>query len=325
MTAEHSYQFTSAAPPYGASYGETFIEQGGYRYDNPYKFNGKELDQETGLYYYGARYYDPKMSMWLSVDPLAGEYPSLSPFAYTYGNPVRFADPTGMAPEDIILKGKNNSSIIIKTDLIDISVNAGAIIGDVGGNYTLEGDEVLIAALDIVGIADPTGAADAISATLEAKRGNWKGAVLSGLGIIPYLGDLGKAGKIPKHVKTLRKAIEAASYSKYIKHLPEGVKFRSFTKSNFRENLMRLTGKRVNSSIEAHHVFPQKFKKEFEELGININDPRFGAWWEKTSHRKNAWKYNQRWIEFFKSNPSQKEVLEFGKKLSKEFNFETNY
>ena len=39
-------------------------------YKTPYKFNGKELDEETGLYYYGARYYDPRISVWLSVDQL---------------------------------------------------------------------------------------------------------------------------------------------------------------------------------------------------------------------------------------------------------------
>jgi RHS repeat-associated protein len=42
-----------------------------------YKFNGKELDEETGLYYYGARYYDPRISIWLSVHPLAERHPKL--------------------------------------------------------------------------------------------------------------------------------------------------------------------------------------------------------------------------------------------------------
>ncbi len=127
MTAERSYKFTSAAPPYGASYGETFIEQGGHTYDNPYKFTPvptsvgrKELDEETGLYYYGARYYDPKISLWLSVDPLAEKYPGISPFAYTYGNPVRFADPTGMEGEawdDKIFINQNGEVVkVIKDD-----------------------------------------------------------------------------------------------------------------------------------------------------------------------------------------------------------------
>jgi RHS repeat-associated protein len=79
-------------------YGETFFER---RLDDywttPYKFNAKELDAETGLYYYGARYYTPEVSIWLSVDPLADKYPSMSPFMYCLGNPVKLIDPTGMS------------------------------------------------------------------------------------------------------------------------------------------------------------------------------------------------------------------------------------
>jgi RHS repeat-associated protein len=40
----------------------------------PYRFTGKELDGETGLYYYGARYRDPRAGRRLSADPAAGEY-----------------------------------------------------------------------------------------------------------------------------------------------------------------------------------------------------------------------------------------------------------
>ncbi len=40
----------------------------------PFRFTGKELDEETGLYYYGARYLDPKYSRWLSGDPVLNEY-----------------------------------------------------------------------------------------------------------------------------------------------------------------------------------------------------------------------------------------------------------
>ena len=40
----------------------------------PYKFTAKEMDEETGLYYYGARYLDPKYSRWISTDPALEEY-----------------------------------------------------------------------------------------------------------------------------------------------------------------------------------------------------------------------------------------------------------
>jgi RHS repeat-associated protein len=92
-----AYQFFVNLP-----FGETLAEQRATgAYSNVYKFTGKELDAETGLYYHGARYYDPERSIWLSVDPLA-DHPNQvdkSPYAYAWNNPVRLTDPTGMAPE----------------------------------------------------------------------------------------------------------------------------------------------------------------------------------------------------------------------------------
>ena len=61
----------------------------------PYKFNGKELDEETGLYYYGARYMNPKTSLWYGVDPLAEKYPSVGAYVYCVGNPIKYIDPSG--------------------------------------------------------------------------------------------------------------------------------------------------------------------------------------------------------------------------------------
>ena len=56
-------------------YGELWIEEVAAGLDKlPFRFTGKEMDEETGLYYYGARYLDPKYSRWLSGDPALGEY-----------------------------------------------------------------------------------------------------------------------------------------------------------------------------------------------------------------------------------------------------------
>jgi len=64
-------------------------------YENRWKFTGHELDRETGLYYAGARYYDPKVSIWLSVDPFFEKHPEFSPFIYCAQNPILFFDPDG--------------------------------------------------------------------------------------------------------------------------------------------------------------------------------------------------------------------------------------
>ncbi len=104
-------------------YGEEWVElkaDSGEQY-LPYKFTGKERDEETGLYYYGARYLDPVYSRWLSTDPAVGDYLPLAPtsddarkhnknlpgmggvfstvnmqlYHYANNNPLRYIDPNG--------------------------------------------------------------------------------------------------------------------------------------------------------------------------------------------------------------------------------------
>ena len=108
-------------------YGELWIEEVAAGLDKlPFRFTGKEMDEETGLYYYGARYLDPKYSRWLSGDPALGDYiptagtdPSrlagmggvyntvnLHLYHYAGNNPVKYTDPTGMF-DDISESCKN--------------------------------------------------------------------------------------------------------------------------------------------------------------------------------------------------------------------------
>jgi RHS repeat-associated protein len=93
--------------------GEVWIDQ-----DNPapgipqpYLFNGKELDTETGLYYYGARYYDPRVQIWASPDPILSQYMRGSPaggvlnpqnlglYTYAWNSPLVHGDPDGLCPD----------------------------------------------------------------------------------------------------------------------------------------------------------------------------------------------------------------------------------
>lgn len=75
--------------------GEPFVSQKmntGVRFT----FSAKERDSETGLSYFGARYYTSDLGIWLSVDPKAHWYPSSSAYVYTMNNPVNLIDPNGM-------------------------------------------------------------------------------------------------------------------------------------------------------------------------------------------------------------------------------------
>src|SRR5690606_22780572 len=77
-------------------FGETLVDEHINSNNSPFKFNGKEFDEETGNYYYSARYYDPKLSIFISVHALAEK--TMDAYGYCYNNPINLVDPTGMSP-----------------------------------------------------------------------------------------------------------------------------------------------------------------------------------------------------------------------------------
>ena len=77
-------------------FGEVFIEERNNVWNTPYLFNAKEFDEETGMYYYGARYYEPRLSLWISPDPKEEVYFNISSYCYVANNPVTISDPNGM-------------------------------------------------------------------------------------------------------------------------------------------------------------------------------------------------------------------------------------
>ena len=74
--------------PWGNLIGGDFVRGG-------YGFTGREWDAETGLYYYRARYYDPKIGRFISEDPI-GFVAGVNFYSYVLNNPVRYTDPSGL-------------------------------------------------------------------------------------------------------------------------------------------------------------------------------------------------------------------------------------
>jgi len=109
-------------PPDSYRDGEDYIYQRINSWNVPYTFSGKEKDEETGYSYFGARYYDSDLSIFLSVDRFTDKYPSLTPYQYTGNNPVNFIDING----DSVVDSKGN--------IVNITVNNN------NGNYSVSFD-----------------------------------------------------------------------------------------------------------------------------------------------------------------------------------------
>lgn len=114
--------------PFGMAFAEsTTAEQS----SQPYKYNGKELDETHGLnwYDYSARFYDAGYITLPTIDPLSEKYYSISPYVYVANNPMKYIDPTGMWISTDVEKNKNGT----------YSVVGGKLDGDLNIYVTEEG------------------------------------------------------------------------------------------------------------------------------------------------------------------------------------------
>ncbi|MBR6179357.1 MAG: RHS repeat-associated core domain-containing protein, partial [Bacteroidales bacterium] len=153
-------------------YGEPYVDQrhAGATYSERFRFTGKERDEETGYGYFGARYLDHDlMTMWLSVDPMADKYPSLSPYNYCAWNPIKLTDPNGNEPVKPLIKYYGKGTFMVNTDNLRnvtrkqielANYNGAHDEGNVGVNLTIghystpKTNPVTSVPLDAVGI-DP--------------------------------------------------------------------------------------------------------------------------------------------------------------------------
>ena len=166
-------RIVSVSKPY------VFVEERNGTWNTPYLFNGKELDEETGLYYYGARYLDPTGAMWLSVDPLFEKYVGMSPYNYCAGNPVKLVDVDGEAPWILIAAGigaavSGGIALVQGKSLKEVGAAAlgGAVCGAVAacGGVFFEGSVVA----GVVSGALGGGLGDATEQGINIATGNQK-------------------------------------------------------------------------------------------------------------------------------------------------------
>jgi RHS repeat-associated protein len=132
-----------------------------------YRFCGKERDEETGLYYFGARFYAPWMCRFTAVDPMAHKYPHHSNYVYCANNPLRIIDPDGREEWDLDRQGnltlrkngRTDIDIVHATDKAGNNVSSQFVQGTISDFQTVsreydDGEETRIESIDYIQITN---------------------------------------------------------------------------------------------------------------------------------------------------------------------------
>jgi RHS repeat-associated protein len=250
-TSGHVIALTDSAGEVTATYdygpfGELLSAKGPMANANPFRYATKYYDAETGLYYFGHRYYDPATAQWMNREPL-GESESLNLYSYCHNDPVNRVDRLGLA--SVVVDGNTLSNyqelfdnsgsnigatlgILSLADQAAMTANtrafsAGSGIGGLNYDPVERFDQYLVfkamvtaaqegpdrrrleamwaaeaaawdevnriavdSAADIAGLIDPTGAVDTGNAARLYRSGRYVEGTLTGLGVVPVVGDL---------------------------------------------------------------------------------------------------------------------------------------
>lgn len=177
-------------------YGELLVDEHSSTEEMPYKFNGKELDQETGLYYYGARYMNPLTSLCYGVDPLAEKYATIGGYVYCVSNPIRLIDTDGrkvymlfyttgnkrgddmfyaaaLTKRNNILRSEGynpKKDIVILSSIKDLSNIASIVRNNVKMYSEKNGKTAEFSIWSHAGLDGPTGTAQTSSYPLDSKQ-----------------------------------------------------------------------------------------------------------------------------------------------------------
>jgi RHS repeat-associated protein len=302
---------------------------------SPFGFQTAWFDAETGLICIRHRCYDPVTGRWYSMEPYGqgmvldpslrrnGESPVVvvlawpteqfvdgpNLFQFVGNDPINTLDPTGMYEDEIddLIDDLTGDKIYVLATL-----NEGARWASLGLETA---SEIALSLIPGYGIYEAYQAVEII----QSGRGGLMDYLTVGLGglsggaaALKALKIVGRAAKWTRAGKAGGKAAQ---------------RYRAFVRSEFRHNMVVRTGIDPPSNFHAHHVFPIKHERDFSRAGMNIHDPKFGAWWDQHGHQTNGKLYNDLWQDFFDNhdNPTVAQVLKEGRKLARTFGLEIGF
>jgi RHS repeat-associated protein len=263
-------------------YGSSSYQAVGAGIETPkrYRYTGKERDEESGLYYHGARYYAPWLGRWCSCDRKGMRNGHENLYVYVLGNPVIFRDPTGNEEEESVI------SEVVKGDFHEGKTTWTGVLLNVG-----------VGMIPVVGqVAD---ARDTIVAVKNVwndpeSGGNWGLLGMAAVGWVPIVGDALKgSGKV---VKKASKELLKEGTEKLGKETIQGVeKLGHDSAKEGMEKLSKKTEQGVHKTATSSLKVPQRGTKEWIAYasktwsGRFSESPQLSALWKRATKGVDNW------------------------------------
>jgi RHS repeat-associated protein len=245
------------------------------------------LDSGTGLYYYGARYYDPLIGRFISADTAAPDPynpQSRNKYSYCFNNPLKYVDPSGNWPKFL-------------DDAVSWVADKVEVVTEAVGTFVTENIDTIQTGLDIAGMIPVVGEAfDAVNGAIYAARGDYLNAGLSFASCIPVAGTV--VGAVAIGVKGVIKGADALStVVKTTKKVSSFVKLENGydTFRQAKKAFIDINGP-IKKGNEVHHIVEQA-QVSSKYAGFNpklVNNTDNLKSIDKATHRKVTGYYNSK-------------------------------
>ena len=208
-----------------------------------YKYNGKELDRMHGIdwYDYGARHMSPDAGRFTTIDPMAENYYSISPYAYCANNPVNAIDPDGKSTWVIALE--DGTYQVIGGDIDDDDRNIYLYNRDSNGDYTVKGEAI--------------GVTSSTTSFYNSDKNEWRNSIINPSDISGKV-FLGKIFKDPNIISYMDKARTNHEYDFKVTNGTPGKKdldiYRGMPIGQTKEGMTIYTSARDIGNIAAGYV-----------------------------------------------------------------------
>jgi len=306
-----------------------FGEESGWDRD---EFATYRKDATAQQYYAWHRYYSATWGRFSSPDPYVMSGGLTNPqgwnrYSYVGNDPVNFNDPSGLVPCGSSFSSVSGGWSMTVYDCVSWWSRLSYVLGGRGEVGRL-GDPGLQDDSDFKPFADPC--ADMLWCAMFPGDVSLGGQALEGLqtfldvmGLVPGAGEYADAANVL--IYAIRGDLANAGVS-LAALLPIGGQAATSARI-FRKGVLARVGVDAAEAKgkHAHHVLPKQFAEKFSRLGLDVNDPRFGALLDGPAHMQlhNVLKYNSRWSDWLGKNPNATadDVLRFAEELAREYGY----